>query len=57
MDMISVDVTAVKEQVNTGDMVEIWGAQQAVEEVAAAVDTIHYELLTRLSLRVPRQYA
>lgn len=56
MDMITVDVSAIAEELKVGDMLEVWGAQQRVEQVAQALETINYELLTRLSLRVPRFY-
>ena len=57
MDMITVDVSAITEEVKVGDMLEVWGTQQRIEQVAQALETINYELLTRLSLRVPRFYS
>ncbi|RDV26629.1 alanine racemase [Alteromonas aestuariivivens] len=53
MDMITVDVTDL-EPVYPGDRVELWGNTIPVDEVAHAAGTISYELLTRLSMRVPR---
>lgn len=53
MDMITVDVTDIAD-VSTQDTVELWGAQLAVDEVAQWAGTISYELLTRVSSRVPR---
>lgn len=55
MDMITIDVTHI-EQVNIGDFVELWGENLPVEEVAKHMDSINYELLTRVSARVPKQY-
>ncbi|MCW8832324.1 MAG: alanine racemase [Colwellia sp.] len=55
MDMITVDVTDLK-PVKIGDMVELWGENLSVETVAKHLDTINYELLTRVSARVPRVY-
>ena len=55
MDMITIDVTDVK-HVELGDKVELWGENLAIETVAAHLDTINYELLTRVSARVPKQY-
>ncbi|MGL1956256.1 MAG: alanine racemase [Colwellia sp.] len=55
MDMITIDVTDI-EKVNIGDAVELWGNNLAVEVVASHADTINYELLTRVSDRVPRIY-
>lgn len=51
MDMISVDLRAVPEAA-AGDPVTLWGQGLPVEEVAAHVGTINYELLCRLSPRV-----
>jgi alanine racemase len=55
MDMITIDVTDLK-QVNLGDCVELWGENLAVETVAKHLDTINYELITRISERVLRIY-
>ena len=55
MDMITVDVTELS-QVNLGDSVELWGENLAVEMVAKHLETINYELLTRISERVLRVY-
>lgn len=51
MDMITVDVTDIS-HAKVGDMVECWGENLPVDEVAHAVGTIGYELLTRVSSRV-----
>ncbi|MGQ4276828.1 alanine racemase [Pseudidiomarina sp. E22-M8] len=55
MDMLTVDVTEL-ECVNVGDEAELWGPNLAVNEVAEAVGTISYELLCRVSSRVPRHF-
>ncbi|MCJ8170223.1 alanine racemase [Atopomonas sediminilitoris] len=55
MDLITVDVTALAD-VAVGDAVELWGAQLPVDEVAAAAGTISYELLSKVTARVPRRY-
>ncbi len=55
MDMITIDVTAVS-GVAIGDPVVLWGAGLPVDAVARAAGTIGYELLTRVSGRVPRRY-
>lgn len=55
MDMITVDITDVEQQVKIGDEAELWGANLSVHEVAKHCDTISYELLTRVSPRVPRE--
>ena len=55
MDMLSVDVTDLPEA-RVGDAVELWGAQLPVDEVARASGTIGYELLTKVTARVRREY-
>lgn len=55
MDMITVDVTAL-DSVAIGDEAELWGPNLAVDTVADVVGTISYELLCRVSPRVPRHY-
>ncbi|MBL0710231.1 MAG: alanine racemase [Colwellia sp.] len=55
MDMITVDVTDLS-QVKVGDMVELWGENIRVETIAKQANTINYELLTRVSARVPKIY-
>ncbi len=53
MDMLCIDVTDI-EHVKVGDLVELWGQNLSVNEIAASADTIAYELITRVSARVPR---
>lgn len=55
MDMISVDVTELND-VRLGDLVELWGENLPVETVATYLETSSYELLTRVSTRLPRKY-
>ncbi len=55
MDMITIDVTAIP-AIAIGDPVVLWGEGLPVEAVARAAGTIGYELLTRVSGRVPRRY-
>lgn len=55
MDMLAVDLTDLP-QAELGDRVELWGAQVSVDEVARASGTIGYELLTKVTQRVPRKY-
>jgi alanine racemase len=54
MDMIMVDVTGVS--VNEGDLVEIIGKHQSIEQLAERMDTIPYEVMTGISRRVHRIY-
>ena len=53
MDMITVDVTDIAEPTLYAQA-ELWGQNLPVDLVAAAIGTISYELLTRVSPRVPR---
>jgi alanine racemase len=54
MDMVMVDVTGLKLQ--DAEAVEIIGENQSILDFAAQLDTIPYEVLTALSLRVHRNY-
>lgn len=56
MDMITIDITDVKSDVNRGDTVTLWGEELSVNEVAKHCDTIGYELLTGISRRVKYHY-
>lgn len=55
MDMLAVDLTDLP-QAQLGDPVELWGAQMPIDELAQACGTIGYELLTKVTGRVPRRY-
>ncbi len=59
MDMIIVDLTDLGETA-VGDEVVLLGAQGGavitVQELAGWADTITYEVLTSISVRVPRVY-
>jgi alanine racemase len=55
MDMLMVDLTDLP-SAQVGDAVELWGAGLPIDEVATACGTIGYELLTKVTARVPRQY-
>ncbi len=53
MDMIAVDVTD-HETAEVGDEVTLWGDGLPVEEVAGWAQTIPYELLSKVTPRIPR---
>ena len=55
MDMITLDLTGMDE-VRIGDPVELWGGLVPAAEVAAASDTIAYQLFTGVGRRVPLRY-
>jgi alanine racemase len=55
MDMLTVDLTDLPGAVE-GAAVELWGTQLPVDEVAQAAGTIGYELLSKVTARVPRRY-
>lgn len=54
MDMIMVDVTHIDCQ--EGDTAEIFGQHQSIAQLAEAMNTIPYEVLTGLSSRIKRVY-
>ncbi len=54
MDMCALDVTGL--QVKEGDEVIVFGEDQPVEQLAEALGTIPYEVLTSVSHRVKRVY-
>lgn len=55
MDMCMVDLTDLPD-IHVGDTVEIFGQNQSVDDLAALLDTIPYELTCAVSKRVPRLY-
>jgi len=55
MDMITVDLTDVP-HARPGDLVTLWGEGLPIATVAEHVGSTGYELLTRVSERVPRVY-
>ena len=57
MDLSAFDVTEVPpERCRPGALVDLIGGPRPIDEVAADADTIAYELLTRLGLRLQRVY-
>lgn len=55
MDMLAIDLTACP-QANIGDLVTLWGDTLPVDEVAASLGIISYQLLAGLGARVAREY-
>ncbi len=55
MDMCMVDVSKI-DSVKAGDPVEIFGSTIPIEDLAAACNTIPYEILTGISPRIPRVF-
>ncbi|MBQ9521554.1 MAG: alanine racemase [Oscillospiraceae bacterium] len=55
MDMTMIDLSALPE-IHVGDTLEIFGAHQSADALAAMLDTIPYELVCAVSKRVPRLY-
>jgi alanine racemase len=55
MDLIVIDVTGLS--VSPGDDVEFIGPNMPIAEVAGAMGTIDYEILTRLGARLDRRYS
>ena len=56
MDLVTLDITNLIEQPRVGDPVEILGDTITLRNAAEAAGTNEYEILTRLSRRVPRHY-
>lgn len=57
MDLITLDVSDVPaEAVHPGTVVELIGGPDGIDRLAAAADTIGYEVLTRLGTRFAREY-
>jgi len=54
MDMTMIDVTGL--DISEGDVVELFGKQQPVSELARQAGTIPYEILTSVPERVKRVY-
>ena len=54
MDMTMLDVTGIS--VSKGDEVVVFGDSPTMQELAAKIDTIPYEILTNVSERVKRVY-
>jgi alanine racemase len=54
MDMSMIDVTGI--DAKEGDEVILFGAQLPIQEVAASIKTIPYEILTNTSERVKRVF-
>ena len=54
MDLIAVDVTDAP--ASPGDLVQLFGPEVPIDEVAVASDTLAYELLVRLAPRLERRY-
>lgn len=60
MDQCMIDVTDLKHEVCAGDEVVVFGSQNgaciSVEELAARIGTINYELVCIIGKRIPRVY-
>ncbi|MBR2772566.1 MAG: hypothetical protein IKD78_11265, partial [Bacteroidales bacterium] len=54
MDMCMLDINGLR--VHEGDEVIVYGEGNTVSEMAEAAGLISYELMTRISQRVPRVY-
>jgi alanine racemase len=52
MDMITIDLTTIP-QASIGTKVELWGANNPIDDVAMFSDTVGYELMCAVTQRVP----
>ena len=55
MDMLAIDLTD-SPGTKVGDLVTLWGTGLSIDEVAAHIGVISYQLTCGLSPRVPRTY-
>jgi alanine racemase len=53
MDMVTIDVTN-HTTVRVGSEAQLWGSHVAIDEVANRAGTIGYELMSKITNRVPR---
>ena len=57
MDLITIDVSSIpKKDLYIGCGIEIFGNNSDIDSIASSIDTIGYELLTRLGSRIERKY-
>lgn len=56
MDLVTVDLTHLEQKPKAGDMLEILGPHQTIDDLANAIGTIGYEILTSLGRRYARTY-
>lgn len=56
MDMSFIDVTDI-DSVQPGDFVEVFGKNAKIEDLADAGNTIFYEIISRISIRIKRIYS
>ena len=56
MDMSFIDITGI-ESVQPGDFVEVFGKNAKIEDLANAGNTIFYEIISRISIRIKRIYS
>lgn len=56
MDLVTVDLTDLPSVPKAGQLVEILGPHQSIDELASAAGTIGYEILTSLGQRYKRVY-
>ena len=54
MDVSMIDISGM--DVHVGDEVEIFGGQQSIQSFAVQCNTIAYEILTSIPMRVKRSY-
>lgn len=56
MDLLTVDITEIAEQIQSGDWVTLIGQGYSVDDLAEATATIGYEILIRIGARASREY-
>ena len=56
MDLVTVDLSKIENPPSQGDMLEVLGPNQSIDDLAQAAGTIGYEILTSLGSRYKRNY-
>ncbi|MBN1623702.1 MAG: alanine racemase [Clostridia bacterium] len=56
MDMCMADITGIEGTIKTGDEVIMFNNRITVDDIAAMMGTINYEIICRIGMRVPKVY-
>ena len=56
MDLVTIDIGHLSPKPMVGDLVEILGPNQSIDDLAESAGTISYEILTSLGSRYQRRY-
>lgn len=56
MDMCMIDITDIKDKIEIGENVRIFESEEELDNIANLLETINYEIISRISPRVERKY-